>query len=69
MTQSDDQLAAQANQAHPDLFAPVATNLQPGVDLMDPIDVSNAIAYLVSDDARHVTGTQMVVDAGYSAKP
>jgi SDR family mycofactocin-dependent oxidoreductase len=69
MTQSDDQLAAEAAEAHPDLFAPVATNLQPGVDLMDPIDISNAIAYLVSDDARHVTGTQMVVDAGYSAKP
>jgi SDR family mycofactocin-dependent oxidoreductase len=69
MTQSDDQLAAKAGKEHPELFAPVATNLQPGVDLMDPIDVSSAIAYLVSDDARHVTGTQMVVDAGYSAKP
>lgn len=69
MTQSNDQIAAKNAEQHPELFAPVATNLQPGVDLMDPIDVSNAIAYLVSDEARHVTGTQMVVDAGYSAKP
>jgi NAD(P)-dependent dehydrogenase (short-subunit alcohol dehydrogenase family) len=69
MTESDDPLAAAAAAAHPDLFAPVATNLQPGVSLLDPIDISNAIAYLASDEARHVTGFQMAVDAGYSAKP
>ncbi|SQD96825.1 hypothetical protein FMEAI12_6590006 [Parafrankia sp. Ea1.12] len=31
---------------------------------MDPLDVSNAIAWLVSDDARYVTGTVVPVDAG-----
>lgn len=31
---------------------------------LDPIDISNAILYLVSDDGRYVTGTTHVVDAG-----
>lgn len=31
---------------------------------LDPVDISNAILYLVSDDGRFVTGTTHVVDAG-----
>ncbi len=34
------------------------------VDAVDPEDVSNAIAWLVSDEARYVTGTVIPVDAG-----
>jgi NAD(P)-dependent dehydrogenase (short-subunit alcohol dehydrogenase family) len=34
------------------------------VEAVDPIDVSNAIAWLVSDEARYVTGTVIPVDAG-----
>ena len=34
------------------------------VDAVDPIDISNAIAWLVSDEARYVTGTVVPVDAG-----
>ena len=34
------------------------------VEAIDPIDVSNAIAWLVSDEARYVTGTVIPVDAG-----
>jgi SDR family mycofactocin-dependent oxidoreductase len=34
------------------------------VDLIEPLDVSNAIAWLVSDDARYVTGSVIPVDAG-----
>jgi NAD(P)-dependent dehydrogenase (short-subunit alcohol dehydrogenase family) len=34
------------------------------VEAVDPIDVSNAILWLVSDDARYVTGTVIPVDAG-----
>jgi SDR family mycofactocin-dependent oxidoreductase len=33
--------------------------------LIDPEDVTNAILWLVSDDARYVTGTTMPVDAGF----
>ena len=35
------------------------------VDMLEPIDVSNAIAWLVSDEARYVTGIELVVDAGF----
>lgn len=31
---------------------------------VDPVDISNAVLFLVSDDARYVTGVQLPVDAG-----
>lgn len=34
------------------------------VDWIEPVDVSNAIAFLVSDEARYITGVQLPVDAG-----
>ncbi|MDR4512568.1 MAG: SDR family oxidoreductase [Nitrososphaeraceae archaeon] len=34
----------------------------------DPIDVSNAVLYLCSDDSKWVTGTELDVDGGMSAK-
>jgi NAD(P)-dependent dehydrogenase (short-subunit alcohol dehydrogenase family) len=34
------------------------------VEMLQPIDVSHAIAWLTSDQARHVTGIQLPVDAG-----
>lgn len=39
------------------------TNAMP-VDLVEPLDISNAITWLVSDDARYVTGSVIAVDAG-----
>ncbi|OZD59783.1 SDR family mycofactocin-dependent oxidoreductase [Rhodococcus sp. 06-1059B-a] len=38
------------------------------VELLEPVDLSNAIAFLVSDAARYVTGLVMPVDAGFSIK-
>ncbi|MGY1696456.1 MULTISPECIES: mycofactocin-coupled SDR family oxidoreductase [unclassified Geodermatophilus] len=35
---------------------------------VDPVDISNAILWLVSDDARYVTGVQLPVDAGSVVK-
>jgi SDR family mycofactocin-dependent oxidoreductase len=35
------------------------------VELIEPVDISNAVVYLASDDGRYVTGTTMTVDAGY----
>jgi SDR family mycofactocin-dependent oxidoreductase len=49
--------------AHAPQLASALTNAMP-VDLVEPVDVSNAIAWLVSDDARYVTGTVVPVDAG-----
>jgi SDR family mycofactocin-dependent oxidoreductase len=34
------------------------------VPMVEPIDISNAVLYLVSDEGRYVTGTTHVVDAG-----
>ena len=43
------------------------TNALP-VDMVESVDVSNAILWLVSDDARYVTGITVPVDAGYTNK-
>ena len=54
----------------PDVAAAAAgamQNLLP-VELLDPADVANAVAWLVSDDARYVTGVTLPVDAGLTAK-
>ena len=42
---------------------PVFMNTMP-VEMLEPIDVSNAVVYLASDEARYVTGLQMKIDAG-----
>jgi SDR family mycofactocin-dependent oxidoreductase len=38
------------------------------VDMVEPVDVSNAILWLVCDDGRYVTGVALPVDAGYTNK-
>lgn len=38
------------------------------VDMVEPVDISNAIVWLVSDDARYVTGVTLPVDAGFVNK-
>jgi SDR family mycofactocin-dependent oxidoreductase len=38
------------------------------VDLVEPVDISNAILFLVSDDGRYVTGVTLPVDAGFTNK-
>ena len=43
-------------------------NLMP-VETNEPYDLSHAYAVLASDQARHITGVQLPVDAGYCAKP
>jgi SDR family mycofactocin-dependent oxidoreductase len=38
------------------------------VDLVQPVDISNAILFLVSDDGRYITGVTLPVDAGFTNK-
>jgi SDR family mycofactocin-dependent oxidoreductase len=38
------------------------------VPAVDPVDISNAILYLVSDSGRYVTGVTLPVDAGFLVK-
>ena len=35
---------------------------------VDPVDISNALVFLASDEARYITGVTLPVDAGMSAK-
>ncbi|RRQ28148.1 NAD(P)-dependent oxidoreductase [Rhodococcus sp. Eu-32] len=34
------------------------------IEWVEPVDISNAIAFLVSDEGRYITGVQLPVDAG-----
>jgi SDR family mycofactocin-dependent oxidoreductase len=42
-------------------------NLLP-VPWVDPVDISNAVLFLASDEARYITGIQLPVDAGFHEK-
>ncbi|ORB23571.1 mycofactocin-coupled SDR family oxidoreductase [Mycolicibacterium parafortuitum] len=53
-------------EAYPD-GGPHLQNSMP-VTLLEPEDISNAIAYLVSDAAKYVTGVTFPVDAGFCNK-
>lgn len=50
----------------PELFEAMSNGLP--VQLIEPEDLSNAIAWLVSDEARYVTGVTLPVDAGASIR-
>jgi SDR family mycofactocin-dependent oxidoreductase len=52
--------------ANPELME-AFSNLMP-VPMIEAMDVSNAIAWLVSDEARYVTGVTLPVDAGFTVK-
>ena len=38
------------------------------VPWVEPVDISNALLFLVSDEARYITGQILAVDAGMTAK-
>jgi SDR family mycofactocin-dependent oxidoreductase len=45
------------------LLGPIFMNTLP-VDIVEPVDISNAVLFLASDEARYVTGLEFTVDAG-----
>jgi SDR family mycofactocin-dependent oxidoreductase len=50
-------------------FAELFETLHPlPVPYVQPVDISNAILFLVSDEARYITGVTLPVDAGYTVK-
>lgn len=48
-------------------FGDAMTNLMP-VPVIEAVDVSNAVLYLVGDSGRYVTGAALPVDAGFLVK-
>lgn len=44
-----------------------AANVLP-IPWVDPVDISNAVLYLASDESRYVTGIALPVDAGFLIK-
>lgn len=54
---------ARVFEANPEGSA-MAGNLLP-VPFVEPVDVTNAVLYLISDSARYVTGMTLPVDAGF----
>ena len=44
-------------------LGPIFMNTLP-VEIVDPRDISNAVLFLASDEARYVTGLEFTVDAG-----
>jgi (+)-trans-carveol dehydrogenase len=56
----------------PDLDHPTEADFEPASQAMnalpipwvDPVDISNAVLFLASDEARYITGVALPVDAG-----
>ena len=62
-TPMNDGLAAMEGMTTQEIAERSAGNLQP-VPWIEPEDVAKAVVFLVSDDARFITGSQFVLDAG-----
>ncbi len=56
-----------ANQAEPEKVVAMIRARHPVGHLGEPEDIANAVVYLASDDAKFVTGTEIIVDGGYTA--
>ena len=60
----------------PDLGAPGAQELADAgrainalpIPWLEPVDISNAVLFLVSDESRYVTGLEFKVDAGVTLR-
>ncbi|MFF0816299.1 mycofactocin-coupled SDR family oxidoreductase [Rhodococcus sp. NPDC003318] len=52
--------------AHPEVANDDAYKNPMPVELIEAVDISNAIVFLASDEARYITGVTLPVDAGYN---
>jgi SDR family mycofactocin-dependent oxidoreductase len=52
--------------ANPEAGTAIADALP--VDMVEPTDITSAVVWLVSDDARYLTGITLAVDAGFTSR-
>jgi SDR family mycofactocin-dependent oxidoreductase len=52
---------------HHPRVGPLYENALP-IELIEPVDISNAVLWLASDDSRYVTGVELSVDAGVTIR-
>jgi len=60
----------------PDLDAPTTDDVMPAfvhfqgmpIPWVEPVDISNVVVFLASDEARYITGLQVRIDAGSMLK-
>jgi len=57
-----------ANQPDPALAVDQATSMNAQLGMVQPEDIANATAFLLSDEARYITGATLPVDAGALAR-
>ena len=51
--------------AHAGSLTQAAKQMNPmGIDMLESYDISNALVFLASDEARYITGVTLPVDAG-----
>ncbi|EUA33725.1 carveol dehydrogenase domain protein [Mycobacterium xenopi 3993] len=48
-------------------LVPIFLNALPAI-MAEPIDISNAVLFLISDESRYVTGLQFKIDAGVTIR-
>jgi len=59
---------AEASDVGKDAFRAQLDELHPVGHVGEPEDIAAGIAYLASDDAKFVTGSELVIDGGYTAQ-
>jgi len=69
MTMNEAMLALQAEAMSGGDASVIAAmaNAMP-VEILEPSEISNAVAFLVSDEARYITGIDLPVDAGFTVR-
>jgi len=56
------------SQENPKAVWDYIASLHPVGHLGEPDDIGHAVVYLVSDESRFMTGTEMIIDGGYTAQ-